>query len=71
MRNRVYEAAGVQLASGLDFSAIEELARDGARKSGSKLPDISMPKVPEANIRLVKPHAGKIKEWIPMAVLGL
>jgi hypothetical protein len=71
VRNRVYEAAGVQLASGLDFSAIEELARDGARKSGSKLPDISMPKVPEANMRLVKPHAAKIKEWIPMAVLGL
>jgi hypothetical protein len=71
VKRRVYEAAGVHVASGLDFSAIESLARDGARKTGTRLPDMSMPEIPEANLKLVKPHAAKIKEWLPMAVLGL
>ena len=35
------------------------------------LPDMPKPDVPEANIRLVKPHLAKIKEWVPMAFLGL
>ena len=31
VRRRVYEAAGVQIAHGIDMSAIEDMARDGAR----------------------------------------
>lgn len=71
VRRRVYEAAGVQLAGNLDLSKIESLARDNAGKSGVDLPAMNLPKVPEKNIALVKPHVGLIKEWIPMAVLGL
>ena len=71
VRSRVYEAAGVHLAGNMDLSMVEELARDNARKSGMELPPMELPKVPEKNIALVKPHAAKIKEWIPMAVLGL
>ena len=71
VRRRVYEAAGVQLAHGIDMSRIEDIARSGAQKSGMNLPDMPMPEVPEANIRLVKPHVAKLKEWLPMAVLGL
>jgi hypothetical protein len=63
VRRRVYEAAGVHIAHGVDLSAIE----DGV----VKLPDMPRPEVPPANIKLVKPHTAKIKEWIPMAVLGL
>lgn len=71
VRRRVYQAAGVELASAIDMSAIEDLARDSTQRTTSKLPDIPMPQVPEANIKLVKPHSAKVKEWIPMAVLGL
>lgn len=71
VRRRVYEAAGVQLAGNLDLSKIESLARDNAGKNGVRLPPMDLPKVPEKNIALVKPHTAKIKEWIPMAVLGL
>jgi hypothetical protein len=71
VKRRVYEAAGMHIASGLDFSAIEDLARDGGQKSTTRLPDVPMPEVPPANIKLVKPLAGQLKEWIPMAVLGL
>lgn len=71
VRNRVWEAAGMHVASGLDMSAIEDLARQGAQKSGTKLPEIPLPEVPPNNIKLVKPHTAKLKEWLPMAALGL
>ena len=71
VRNRVYEAAGVHLAGNMNLSMIEELARDKATKTGIEIPEIELPKIPEKNIELVKPHAAKIKEWIPMAALGL
>ena len=71
VRRRVYEAAGVQLAGSLDMSKLEDLARQGAQKSNLELPDLPPVKVPEANIQLVKPHLARLKEWMPMAVLGL
>ena len=71
VRRRVYEAAGVEIAGGIDLSKFEELAREGAMKSNVTLPDLPKPKVPEANLKLVKPHLAKIKEWVPMAFLGL
>lgn len=71
VRRRVYEAAGMEVAGGIDLSRIEELAREGAMKSSVMLPDLPKAKVPEANIKLVKPHLAKIKEWVAMAFLGL
>jgi len=71
VRRRVWEAAGMHIGGGLDMSAIEDLARQGAQRANTKLPDMPMPEVPANNIKLVKPHEAKLKEWIPMAVLGL
>jgi len=71
VRLRVYEAAGMQLAGSIDTSAIEAMARQGAQSTGVDLPAMPRPEVPEANIALVKPHAAKLKEWLPMAMLGL
>lgn len=71
VRRRVYEAAGMEMAGGIDMSKIEDLAREGAMKSNVTLPDMPKPKVPEANLKLVKPHLAKIKQWVPMAFLGL
>ena len=67
----LFRSAGVELAGGMDLSKIEGLARENAGRSGVEIPSMDLPAVPEANIKLVKPHVGKIKEWIPMAVLGL
>ena len=71
VRLRVYEAAGVQLAGNMDLSKIEALARDQASQNGVSLPKMDLPKVPEKNVSLVKQHVAKLKEWMPMAVLGL
>src|SRR5688572_12919192 len=43
VRNRIYEAAGMEVASGFDMSKIEALARDTAMKTNTKLPDIKKP----------------------------
>jgi hypothetical protein len=71
VRLRVYEAAGMEIAGGIDMSTIEDLARQGAQKGNFELPDIPPAQVPEANITLVRPHLAKLKGWMPMAVLGL
>ena len=71
VRLRVYEAAGMHVASGIDLSSIEKIARESAEKGNVTLPDVPKPKVPDANIELVKPHLPKLKQWLPMAVLGL
>ena len=71
VRRRVYEAAGMEIAGGIDMSKIEALAREGGLTSSVTIPEMAKPNVPDANIRLVKPHLAKIKEWLPMAFLGL
>jgi hypothetical protein len=71
VRMRVYEAAGVELAGGIDLSKIEGLARENAGRNGVEIPKMDLPQVPKRNLDLVKPHAAKLKEWLPMAVLGL
>ena len=71
VRNRVYEAAGMEVASGIDMSKIEALARDSAMMANVTLPDIKKPNVPEANIKLVRPHLVTLKGSLPIAVIGL
>ena len=71
VRNRVYEAAGMEVASGIDMSKLETLARESAMKSNVKLPDIKKPQVPQTNITLIKPHLASLKESLPIAILGL
>jgi hypothetical protein len=51
---------------------VNALNIQGAQKPQiRKLPDMPIPEVPPANIKLVKPHITKLKESVPMAVLGL
>ena len=69
VRRRVYEAAGVEMAGSIDLSKLEQLAREGMQNPTLSFPDI--PKPPQSNVALVKPHLAKVKEWVPLAVLGL
>lgn len=71
VRRRVYEAAGMQLAGGIDLSKIEELARSTSGQSNLTLPEMPKTDVPTANIALVAPHLAKLKESLPIAVFGL
>lgn len=71
VRRRVYEAAGIELAGAIDLSKLESAMRETAQRSSMTLPDMPKPQVPAPNIALIKPHLAKVKEWVPMAVLGL
>jgi len=67
VRRRVYEAAGITITGKIDLSKIEKLAGE----QGVTVPQMDLPDVPQKNIELVKPYVEKIKEWIPLAALGL
>lgn len=71
VRRRVWEAAGMNVASGMDMSKIEDLARETAQKNNTRIPDIPTADVPQKNIERVRPHLTQLKEWIPLAVMGL
>ena len=71
VRRRIYEAAGVQLAGGLDISAIEKMAKAGGVEGRVQMREIPTPDVPQLNLDLVKPHTQKLKELVPLAFLGL
>lgn len=71
VRNRIYEAAGMELAGAIDMSALEKMAKDGAEQTGVQIPDIPKPHVPENNTKLIKPHLKKLQESFALAFLGL
>jgi hypothetical protein len=72
VQRRVYEAAGMELTSGFDVSRLEQLARDNGISTSLRF-DVERAKatVPVVNMTLVRPHLAKLKESLPLAILGL
>jgi hypothetical protein len=70
VRLRAYEAAGIEVASSLDWSALQDMIKKGSDQVGVPAPTVSAPDVPERNRELVKPHIATLKEWLPLTVLG-
>jgi hypothetical protein len=70
VKGRVYAAAGMQLASGVDLRQLEKMAKDGAEQVGVTPPSLPSPDVPERNRELVKPHLAEMKGWLPLAFFG-
>jgi F0F1-type ATP synthase membrane subunit b/b' len=68
---RAYEAAGLEVMEGIDWSAIQEAVKDGAGRIGVPEPTVPRPEVPARNRELVKPHIEELKAWLPLTVLGL
>jgi hypothetical protein len=71
VRLRAYEAAGLEVIEGIDWSAIQDAIRDGARNVGVPEPTVPRPDIPARNRELVKPHLDELKAWLPLTVLGL
>jgi len=69
-RLRIYEAAGLELAHSVDWSAIEGLVEQGAQQVGVTPPSLALPDIPEVNRALVKPHVEDLRAWLPLTVLG-
>lgn len=70
VRLRAYEAAGLEVAEGIDWSAVQEAVKEGARTVGVPEPTVPAPNVPARNRELVKPHIEALKTWLPLTVLG-
>jgi hypothetical protein len=68
VRNQIHAAAGMELAGAVDLAAMASGQSSGAAEALKDLPTID---VPEANRELVRPHLSKLKEWAPLAALGL
>lgn len=71
VRDRVFQAAGLEVTRVVDFKKLEEAVRDGTGIESIRAPDIATPNVPEKNQALVKPYMDRMDEWIPLAFFGL
>ena len=71
VRDRVFQAAGVEAVSHVDLKALVEAARQNTGITELQAPDLPKVEVPEKNRALVKPHLGRMDEWIPLAFFGL
>jgi hypothetical protein len=70
VRLRAYEAAGIEVANTIDWSALQDLIKKGTDEAGLPAPSVPAPDVPARNRELVKPHIDTLKEWLPLTVLG-
>jgi hypothetical protein len=70
VRLRVFEAAGLEVARGIDWSSLEQAIKKGSDQTGVPVPTVSLPEVPARNRELVTAHVAELKEWLPLALLG-
>lgn len=71
VRNRVYQAAGVEAVGAIDLEKIAEAARKGTGIESIEVPKAPAVDVPARNRELVKPYVAKMDEWLPLAFFGL
>lgn len=75
VRMRAYAAAGVELASGIDFRGLEKIVRSGERPEGERTGGDArvgeLPRVPDQNRKLLEPYLQDVSGWIPLAFFGL
>jgi hypothetical protein len=71
VRDRMFQAAGIEVASMVDLQKLEEAARQNTGLQDLKAPELPKVDVPEKNRALVKPYAQQIDRWIPLAFFGL
>jgi hypothetical protein len=71
VRNRMFEAAGMEVANRIDLRSLERAVREGTGINDFEAPTVPKLDVPEKNVALVKPYMKKLDEWIPLAFFGL
>jgi hypothetical protein len=71
VRDRVFEAAGVEWTSRMDLHALEDAVRRGTGADTIGSPRLPVSNVPQKNRELVKPYFDQMNRWIPLAFFGL
>jgi hypothetical protein len=71
VRDRIFQAAGVEAVSRIDLKKLEELARENTGMTDLQAPELPKVNVPEKNRELVKPYLSRVDDWLPLAFFGL
>ena len=71
VRDRVFQAAGMEVTSKIDLKELEKAVRDNTGVEDIKAPELPKLEVPERNRELVKPHLSKANQWLPLVFFGL
>jgi len=71
VRNRVFEAAGLEATSRIDLSKIQEAIKNGAGDLEIDTSRLPTPDVPARNRELVAPHLQRMNKFVPLAFFGL
>lgn len=71
VRQQLFAAAGIEAASMIDVTQLEEAIRSGTGIDSLNTENLPRPDVPTRNRALVKPHLQKVDEWLPLAFFGL
>jgi hypothetical protein len=71
VRDRVFQAAGMEVTSMIDLKKLEDAVRNGTGIDNIGAPRVPSPNVPEANRAIVKPYLERMDDWIPLAFFGL
>jgi hypothetical protein len=71
VRNRMFEAAGMEIGSQIDLTKLEEAIRNGTGVEGIRTDRVPRPQVPARNRELVKPFMKQMDDWLPLVFFGL
>ncbi len=71
VRDRVFQAAGIEVANIVDLRKVEEAIKKGTGVEDIGVDRLPRSTVPEKNRALVKPHMSKLDDWLPLAFFGL
>jgi hypothetical protein len=71
VRDRVFQAGGMEVSSRLDVEKLEEAVRRGTGLEDLSADRLPRPNVPAKNRELVKPYVDQMGEWIPFVFFGL
>ncbi|MCC7126772.1 MAG: hypothetical protein IT178_18115 [Acidobacteria bacterium] len=70
VRLRAYQAAGLEVARGIDWSAAGDMLERATGRTDITVPAVPLPEVPAENRELVKPHMTALRDWLPLTVMG-
>lgn len=71
VRDRMFQAAGMEVTSRIDVEKLEEAIRRGTGVEDIRTDRLPRPNVPARNRALVKPYLEQMSDWIPLVFFGL
>jgi hypothetical protein len=71
VRDRMFQAAGMEVTSRIDVEKLEEAIRRGTGVEDLRADRLPRPNVPARNRALVKPYIEQMSDWLPLVFFGL